>query len=151
MDDYISKPIRSKLLYEKLQLYSVTNTDSEKTRGEQSTDEAVADWSVALEMTDGDEALLQEVVETFIQECPRMIGEIQQAVDDGDAKLLHRSAHTIKSSLQYFGAQRARELANELESMGESANLATAPEQLSLLNAEIKRLMLELTAYVQTA
>jgi PAS domain S-box-containing protein len=183
MDDYISKPIRSKLLYEKLKFFSAANAASEDVRtppppalkqgpgtvaqstprdvrptlpdadlnpAPQLSGDQLVDWSQALDIAGGDKDLLKEVVATFIEQCQPLIGEMRQAVNDGDAKRLHRSAHTMKNSLQYFGVRRARQLANELEMMGECANLANAPDQLALLNAEIERLLPELTAYIRS-
>ena len=147
MDDYLSKPIRSKLLYEMLQKYSSNNDDANG--DEPVAADASLDWAAALEMMDGNEQLLCDVASTFLEEYPRMMGEIQQGVNNSDAALLHRAAHTMKSSMRYFGAHRAHDLSLELEMMGKSEDFSDATAKLEMLDGEITRLLPQFTAYVQ--
>jgi len=75
----------------------------------------------------------------FVSECPAMLEEIQQAIQTGDVKLLHRSAHSMKGLVANFGADTAYELALELETKGKQGDLAGAEATFDMLKAELGR------------
>ncbi|MBL7042596.1 MAG: Hpt domain-containing protein [Pirellulaceae bacterium] len=77
------------------------------------------DWSEALKVTGGDEQLLTDLAVAFLQEAPAMLSRIETAIDNRDAELLRRSAHTVKGSLRPFGAPKmASEYAWQIEQIG---------------------------------
>jgi len=77
------------------------------------------DWSEALKVTGGDEQLLTDLAAAFLQEAPAMLSRIETAIDNRDAELLRRSAHTVKGSLRPFGApETATEYAWQIEQIG---------------------------------
>jgi two-component system sensor histidine kinase/response regulator len=78
-----------------------------------------------------DEDLLREISTMFLEECPRMLEEIQAAIDGGDAVLVHRIAHNLKGLVSNFGAETAYEIAVKIENMGRSAQLNDAQDELS--------------------
>jgi len=63
------------------------------------------DHQIALERVGGDEDLLREIVRLFLDECPRLIAHIQEAIDAGDTRRLEREAHSLKGSVANFGAE----------------------------------------------
>jgi HPt (histidine-containing phosphotransfer) domain-containing protein len=74
---------------------------------------------------------------------------IHEGVAAGDAAALQRNAHTLKGSMQYFGAGRAMELAFQLEKMGGDEKLDSAGEILAALDAEMAQLMPGLLKFVR--
>ena len=98
----------------------------------------------------GDRDLLKDMIDAFLDECPRMLDEIRSAILQGDRATLQRAAHTIKGSMRYFGAKEAFERAFELESRGRDGELAGAEQLLERLEREISRLQPELTDFSQT-
>jgi two-component system sensor histidine kinase/response regulator len=86
------------------------------------------DRQVALSRVGGDAELLKEIAQLFIDDYPRAMEDIRQAVNRGDAKSLERSAHGLKGSVANFGAPTAVEAARKLESMGRAAQLAKVEE-----------------------
>ena len=72
MDNYISKPIRSRELFETidrtLAAGPVTVADALP-----DADGVGLDWSVALDTVGGDRQLLGEIIEAFLQEAPRLL------------------------------------------------------------------------------
>ena len=97
------------------------------------------DRAAALSNVGGDVALLREIVELFLEECPRMVEAIQRGIDAGDAAGVQRAAHTLKGSVSVFGAHRTVELALQLECMGRAGDLTGAAEAMGLLAAELDR------------
>ena len=89
-------------------------------------------WAEALEAVQGDRELLRTVVEAALEEIPQVLLAIRESIASQDGARLHRSAHTLKSSLRYFGAQDAAEKAWQLESdwsRGESCGVCRDPRR----------------------
>ncbi len=68
-----------------------------------------------------------ELVGTFLEEAPQMLGELRRAMAAGDAESFRRAAHSLKSNSHTFGASRLGEMARALELGG--LPLDTAPLQ----------------------
>ena len=149
MDGYIAKPFRAQHLFEVLD--SVLGTAAEPTVSMEpvSLPAEALNWSEILRATGGDEDLLKTLVDTFLEEAPRLMEAIRQAVDAGDGKALHLAAHTLKGSVRYFGANPAFEHAYQLECMGKAGDLHSAPATLAALEAEIEKLTPELEHFTE--
>ena len=104
------------------------------------------DEALALSRVGGDEELLREVVELFLEDYPHILEKIRSAVTAGDATALEHSAHSLKGSVSTFGAQRSYEAAFELEKQGRSGNLINSAADLSKLEAALATLRPELEA-----
>ena len=79
--------------------------------------------AVALDRLGGDEELLQEVAELFLEEYPPLMAQIRSAIDSGNSQELERSAHSLKGSVANFGSDLAWQAALNLESMGRAGDL----------------------------
>ena len=93
-----------------------------------------------LERLGGDAELLTEVLGVFLEECPRMMREIEQALNDNDAALVHRAAHSLKGALLNISATPAAEEAKKLELIGNEERLSDGAPVLQCLQVEIERL-----------
>ncbi|WP_437936619.1 response regulator [Sorangium sp. So ce341] len=107
------------------------------------------DRTRALERTGGDADLLRELAEVFLEECPRWMADIDEAVTAGDARKLQRAAHSLKGGVDSFGARGAFEAAFALEKMARSNELGSLAEAQFALRAQIDRLIPELAAFVR--
>lgn len=87
-----------------------------------------------LEATTGEE-FAAELIETFLQEAPVMVGELKAAAGAGDAEGFRRAAHSIKSNASTFGLQALAEVARGLETGG----LESGTSLLDALDAEYAR------------
>ena len=72
----------------------------------------------ALAVVDGDWELLRRMAQLFLNQCPKLLGEIHDSVVRGDAPALEHAAHKLKASVGSFGAQRAYQAALRLEELG---------------------------------
>jgi len=104
------------------------------------------DHQIALERVGGDEDLLREIVRLFLDECPRLIAHIQEAIDAGDTRRLEREAHSLKGSVANFGAEPVVKAALALEVIGRSGNLCDAREGFQQLSRSVEVLRPELIA-----
>lgn len=133
MDDYLSKPVRLEALQAMLEKYRDPALA-------EATSQPPVDSDFLVEMTGGDEAFLQEILEEFLKTIPPLLEEVERAVIAGDSRLLARSAHTIKGSARAVGAQRFADIAFDLEQAGKAQNLQHAPDALRALQEEWHRL-----------
>src|SRR6185295_13526899 len=111
--------------------------------------DGVMDWNEALKTCGGDRALLRDIVEAFLEEEPRRVAEIRQAIDASDFELLGRAAHTIKGSMRYFKADGVFDKALGLEQLGQEKTLDGAEEIFGSLRQELAKLHTVLLDYVQ--
>jgi HPt (histidine-containing phosphotransfer) domain-containing protein len=105
---------------------------------------AAINFSIALEHVENDRRLLAELAAMFVQDCPRLLQEARNSIALNDCPGLERAAHTLKGRLDFFGAQRGREQAFDLERMGRTQDLTGAREALDVLDAEMKIILLEI-------
>jgi HPt (histidine-containing phosphotransfer) domain-containing protein len=68
-----------------------------------------------LDITGGDRVFVDELVDTFLEEGDRLVGELVAAAADGDTEGLVRPAHSLKSSCLNVGALELGELCRRLE------------------------------------
>ena len=150
MDGYVSKPVRAKDLFDEIKKHvpsaeAPATETSAKPPSPQATPPVrefadALDRAALLERLEGDAELLAEIVGVFLEDCPRLVASIREAVARGDARLLERAAHTLKGSVGNFGVSAAAAAALRLEQMGRQGELAQAGEACAALDREIERL-----------
>ncbi len=67
-----------------------------------------------LKETTGAEFAL-ELVDTFLEEAPGMLGELRETMAAKDADRFRRAAHSLKSNSNTFGALKLAAMARDLE------------------------------------
>ncbi|MHC4161478.1 MAG: response regulator [Planctomycetota bacterium] len=134
MDGYLAKPIRADELYATVE----------------GPAEAPMDYDVALKRTGGKPQVLGEIAQLFLDEGPRLLGDIRRALTDQNCTELERAAHTLKGSADLFGAQAVVDTAWRLETMGRGETLAGADDACAALKSELERLMPALTELART-
>ena len=86
-----------------------------------------------------------ELVDTFLVEAPRLLDELRGAYDKRDADVFRRSAHSLKSNGNTFGARHFAAMAKDLELGGFGPVVAAGGAQLDALAAEYGRVAASLT------
>ncbi|NEP44300.1 MAG: response regulator, partial [Okeania sp. SIO2H7] len=155
MDDYISKPVRLEALTTVLSKYGPPQTTTEKDVLPQAELEGVVDLAVLQElkeMAGGNSELLVEVIDCYLEDSPKLLDEMSQAIKQQQAILLQRSAHSMKSSSASVGASNLSELCKELEYIAREGTTEGADKIFSQVQAEYQRvdtvLRSELQAYI---
>ncbi len=105
------------------------------------------DWEYALDNVDGDRKLLRAVIDAFLQESQQLLANVQRAVDDGDAKTLHRAGHTLKGVLLSLGAPQPAHLSKSLEDKGAAGSTEGSQPVLDELNSLVQDSIRELSAF----
>jgi len=94
----------------------------------------ILDEELAMSRVGGDAELLKELAQLFLEEYPRLMAELRQAYEQGDAKQVERSAHGLKGSVANFGAKRAVDAAWQIEQLGRGGRLDPVAEALHSLD-----------------
>src|SRR5450755_3016841 len=102
------------------------------------------DKAVALSRVGGDIELLKEIAILFLEDYPRSLTDLREAVDARDAKGVERAAHGLKGSVSNFGAQPAVDAALKLETMGRAQQLVEVEQVLRTLELALAALRPEL-------
>jgi HPt (histidine-containing phosphotransfer) domain-containing protein len=102
------------------------------------------DKAVALSRVGGDVELLKEIAILFLDDYPKSLIELREAVEARDAKRVERTAHGLKGSVSNFGARTAVDAAFQLESMGRAQKLVEVEQVLSTLELALAALRSEL-------
>lgn len=92
-----------------------------------------------LELVGGEQALLAELIESFLQDTPPLLTSMRRALEQGDPAQLGMAAHTLKSTSRGFGAVRLSEWCVELEAMGNAGTLDGAAELVTQLEKEYQQ------------
>jgi two-component system, sensor histidine kinase and response regulator len=119
MDGYISKPVQPRELFETLAAYGAgPPSPVERIAPAPASTSSGIDRAALLAHCGGDESLLRELAAAFLESYPPLLAELQASTETHDARALNRAAHTLKSSVGYFGAPSVRLQAAELEQLG---------------------------------
>jgi HPt (histidine-containing phosphotransfer) domain-containing protein len=89
----------------------------------------------------GDAALASAMASLFIEECPRLLANVREALAAQDAAALARAAHALKGSVSNFEAPAATRIAGQLEMLGRDGDLQPAVSVVHELDAELARLL----------
>ncbi len=141
MEGYLAKPLRPSALFEIIQRVT---TPAEATAPAEIPPPMVFDKSCFLSRLDGDEILGGEIIEMFLQECPKLLEGVRQAAKQRDASLLERAAHSLKGSVGDIAAPQAFDAARTLEMMAREGKLEDADSALMSLEVALNRLVPEL-------
>ena len=163
MDAYITKPVSSVGVEETIAgIFIVENKAEQKAenKAEQAAEHKIHvllpvpeprrsssawDPTKALEKVDGDEPLLRELIQIFLDEIPQQMANLQVAIEVSDFDKVERAAHRLNGELRCLGLTDAAENARELERLGEERAIQPAAkvfamfsEQLSAISAAMR-------------
>jgi two-component system, sensor histidine kinase and response regulator len=140
MDGYVPKPIRHQELFETIQTLVMnmpnipTNAPPEKPPVE------VLDEALLMSYVDSDPQLLRDLVDLFLEGCPRHVDEIRVALDKKDGKAVEMGAHSLRGSTGNLAAKMASEAARKLERLAHAGDLVHAESALQELECQLLRL-----------
>ena len=88
---------------------------------------------------------VRELVETFLEDAPHMLGDLRAALAADEAERFRRTAHSLKSNSNTFGATSLAAMAKSLELGGMAPVRAANGAPLDALEQEYARVAQALT------
>ena len=139
MDGYLSKPVHAPDLVTVLN--QLTGHDDPPPPPELSTMTGpIFEREQVLFNLGGDEELLEQLIQMYAEDEPRLVADIDTAIATRDAEALHNAAHALKGAVANFCATRAQARAQKLERLGREKNMAAAPAACDELHRELAAL-----------
>jgi CheY-like chemotaxis protein len=139
MDDYIAKPLSSLGIQQMIGAIFGAEQMPGASPAQAAASGAPLIWNCneALKRLDGDEALLRELIQVFLDEVPQQLAKLQHALETGDLETIERSAHSIKGELNCLGLTEAAQRARDLERAGHERALPPAAELFPVLKSDV--------------
>ncbi|NGZ88479.1 hybrid sensor histidine kinase/response regulator [Duganella aceris] len=146
MDDYLSKPFTQQALGQTIARWitlprvaappdeAATPAPTPTVPAAQHINRQALNNIRALSASNGD-ALLERVLHAYINDTPTHLHTIRQAIANGNAGQMRKSAHSLKSSSANVGADALAQRCRELEQLGRNDTTAGA----AVLLAEMER------------
>jgi len=92
-----------------------------------------------LSILGGEFPYLVELIDSFLEDAPQLLTELNQSLEGEDMAGVQRVAHSLKSNGADFGATRFSDLCKQLEMVGKSGRLNGAVELADQLVKEYER------------
>jgi PAS domain S-box-containing protein len=104
MNDYISKPVDERLLYNKMMSF-VKNPIKRNNKSQYMLTqyESCIDLSYLNKRTKSNPELMMEMISLYIEQTPDLVKTMKKSLDDKDWKLLHCAAHKMIPSFSIMG------------------------------------------------
>jgi HPt (histidine-containing phosphotransfer) domain-containing protein len=110
--------------------------------------DTVTNKDLLLEQFAENRQLLGELAAIFLEDAPRRMAAIRAGVEERNAGVLRAAAHALRGSVANFAAPQAVDVTLKLEVMGEGGNLTGVDEAFADLQLIMKKLNVELGAFM---
>lgn len=99
------------------------------------------DWDkqIALESVDGDEELLQELINLFVDTMASDIDKIKEGQQNSNLVEVSNAAHSIKGSSVALGFEAIRALAEKVERDAKEGDESTLSDNIRELNTLLEK------------
>lgn len=87
----------------------------------------------------GGDDLLVKISDLFLTQTPERMGQIRDGIARGDASLVERGSHSLKSTAANLGARGLRDVAATIEDLAYQGSLDDIPTLLPRLEEEYGR------------
>ena len=95
-----------------------------------------------------DMVLRQHLINNFVSNNKTKFSEIEDAIEAGDIKLAHRLTHTLKGNAGQLNKILLQNAAEEVEGLLSNGENLTTPQQMKVLDMELRTTLAELTPMV---
>ncbi|TND08550.1 MAG: PAS/PAC sensor hybrid histidine kinase [Bacteroidetes bacterium] len=142
MNDYLSKPFRSRDLYFKITSNTMKYRKLHTPGIPGSITEIITPGMTPLqELAAGDVNFEREMIAMLLRSMPDDYNNLQEALKSFDHKKVKSLAHRMKSSVAMIGAKTYAGKLEEMEKLAQSADLKTLLERNIVLRAEQEEIM----------
>ncbi len=133
MDDYLSKPVRPKDVRDMIERWGgtiipETKMPPLKNLPNPGAEESPVDMERLLDLTDGNDDSLRELVEMYLKQTNKQFEQMRTAIGTPDADALRRVAHSCAGASATLGMTHLVPRLRELEKLGALGTLTGAGE-----------------------
>jgi CheY-like chemotaxis protein len=139
MDEYLTKPLDPRQLCALVESITADRPPVQVAALPDISDRVLA-------RVGGDRELLAEISRLFVDDAPRHLEQIRQAIDDRNGESLRRAAHGLKGAAANFDADDVVSAARTLEEIGSSGDFARQEAAWRAVSIETDRLIARLRA-----
>jgi HPt (histidine-containing phosphotransfer) domain-containing protein len=161
-EDVFSAVPETRLLQNRTGLWSVPSLAFTSCRERKLNTKAVLLWQEfknmlislnmdnVLESLGGDQELLREVLGILLDELPKHMASLRQAIASGNAEAIEHLAHSIKGELGYLSLSEVSRNASDLEASGREANIAVSASLYGRLEAGVSEVLPQCAEWLAT-
>ena len=143
MDDYIPKPMHPEKFLKVIEKWLFKTNE-----GMQPDDipcdlepvNTVFDRTRLIDRLLGDKDLAHEILDGFMADVPHKFNALKKALDNGDARLIHEQAHSLKGASANVGAMALEKIVYQIELAGKTKDLIKASALISELDNQFETL-----------
>jgi CheY-like chemotaxis protein len=159
MDDYLSKPVDRKLLEQVMVKWLMRSNETPAIEAPANVGATTETATISAELPALDMEIVedlqemmgsdyQSLVRIYLEDSPKLISQIQTALDNRDCAALVAPAHTLKSSSANLGAMALSDIAKTIEKSARNSDINTPLQQGAGIAAEFERVRAALTAII---
>ena len=100
---------------------------------------------------EGDEDILEELVQDFDKVFASMLDEIKKSLTAKDFEVLERSSHTLKGVISNFFCEELRLITLSIETKSRNGSTEGIEEELHTLELEIPKMIIELKEFCKNS
>ena len=146
MDDYVSKPVKSKAVLDILLKYDpegrikTTENKARQKKAHKSDETPVFNFSQLLDIGDHDKELIHELINEFTKDAPVFLDALRTAIESGDQDQITKRVHKLNGLVANFGGERFMEMGQEIEKAARKGEFDHKAVDISLLERELEHL-----------
>ena len=99
-------------------------------------DVPVIDETRLLEEFGGDQEILNELRDLFLEHVPPLFADIEEAANSGDAESLATHVHSLKGACSTYGAPRLAMVCKQVENLARDGELDSVKANFDVLRTE---------------
>ncbi|MBA4382560.1 MAG: hybrid sensor histidine kinase/response regulator, partial [Sideroxydans sp.] len=119
MDGYLTKPIDTEALWVELEGVKTTALDpfgsDASIKSTQLSVQYTFDLPRVMELMANDQELFKEMVRIYLEDSPKYLASLGEAIANDDAEQIRYGAHTIKGMLSVFAVEEISDIAQRIE------------------------------------
>ena len=142
MNDYLAKPVDHRHLLGVVDHYMSLQAEAPQ----QPSAGQVVDSELVSRLMDSDPALLNQMVQLFLQLAPERLERLKTSAAQGDFELLRSDAKKLRAAAQSIAASGLASSAAELEDAGQGQSPQSIADSLRRLEHELRRLQTHATS-----
>lgn len=122
MDGFIAKPFTYDELYNRFKEFIKNGRAKDAGLPTQPNDSSGLDLNNLYELTGGEEDLLKEILDLFLDQTPDLMDKVLTHFESNEYDRVREFSHTLKPTFTYVGMDKATELAEKIELLADKNN-----------------------------